>query len=139
MSGRRLNTRPWSPENRTGGPVDDLLDGVRARFPRLVVERLVLAHAGDDDNVYFLGDAEHFDRVQVDTHPGGNAPFLVEGGNSALVEGGNSALVEGGNSALVEGGNSALVEGGRSGWIGEVGPAIDFVCTQIERSYPAAG
>jgi hypothetical protein len=44
----------------------------------LIVERLAVTHASDDDNVYFLGDESVLDRVQLDTGPGGQPPFLVE-------------------------------------------------------------
>ncbi|MEV0095090.1 hypothetical protein [Streptomyces sp. NPDC050738] len=51
---------------------------MRHEVPGLVIERLVVTHAGDD-NVYFLGAEPVLDRVQLDTAPGGQPPFLVEG------------------------------------------------------------
>jgi hypothetical protein len=34
----------------------------------------------DDDNVYFIGDPHQLARIQVDTHPDGQPPFLIENG-----------------------------------------------------------
>jgi hypothetical protein len=42
------------------------------------VERLTVVYPGDDDNVYFIGDANRLDVVQVDTAVGDQPPFLVE-------------------------------------------------------------
>ncbi len=47
-------------------------------MPGLVVERLQVTHAADDDNVYFLGDEDDADRVQIDTGADGRPPFLIE-------------------------------------------------------------
>jgi hypothetical protein len=69
----------WTADRRTGGPLDDVLDAVRAQVPWLVIERLTVTHPVDDHNVYFLGDAEDYNRVQVDTSPNGQPPFLIEG------------------------------------------------------------
>ncbi|MEU1618495.1 hypothetical protein ABZ479_14505 [Streptomyces sp. NPDC005722] len=77
--GRALgHTQSWGPGDLTGGPVDQVFAQVRRDVPGLVVERLAVTHAGDDDNVYFLGDESVLDRVQLDTGPGGQPPFLVE-------------------------------------------------------------
>jgi hypothetical protein len=62
----------------TGGAVDQVFAQVRHAMPGVLIERLMVTHAGDDDNVYFLGDELTMDRVQVDTGPGGQPPFLVE-------------------------------------------------------------
>lgn len=70
--------RPWTAIDRTGGPLDQILDQLRAQIPDLAVERLQPPHPGDDDNVYFLGDSSDLDRVQLDTAPGGQPPFLIE-------------------------------------------------------------
>jgi hypothetical protein len=72
--------RPWAPEDRTGGPIDDVLDLVRRRIPGLIVERLDVVWPGDDDNLYFLGDDFGLDRVQIETAAGGAAPFTIEDG-----------------------------------------------------------
>ncbi|WP_055588354.1 hypothetical protein [Peterkaempfera griseoplana] len=66
------------PDDLTGGPVDQVFSQVRRAVPGLVIERLAVTHAGDDDNVYFLGDEGIRDRVQLDTGPAGQPPFLVE-------------------------------------------------------------
>src|SRR5258708_31631538 len=70
----------WTAAQRTDGPLDDVLDEVRRRVPGLVVERLLVSHRADDDNVYFIGDQRGRGRVQVDTRPGGQPPFLIEDG-----------------------------------------------------------
>ncbi len=78
MGGFARRGRPWGPGDLAGGPVDEVLARVRTVVPGLVVERLQVTHPADDDNVYFLGDEHGFDRVQVDTGPGGRPPFLIE-------------------------------------------------------------
>lgn len=62
----------------TGGPVDEVFAQVSRVVPGVIVERLAVTNAGDDDNVYFVGDESAVDRVQVDTGPGGQPPFLIE-------------------------------------------------------------
>jgi hypothetical protein len=42
------------------------------------VERLIVSHGGDDDNVYFIGDQDGRGRVQAGTWPDGRPPFLIE-------------------------------------------------------------
>lgn len=71
-------TRSWASGDLTGGPVDQVFAQVRRAVPGLVIERLAITHAGDDDNVYYLGDGSVRDRVQLDTGPDGRPPFLVE-------------------------------------------------------------
>jgi hypothetical protein len=44
----------------------------------LIIERLVVTHAADDDNLYFLGDEAGPGWVRFETHPGGQPPFLIE-------------------------------------------------------------
>ena len=70
--------RPWSAGDRTGGPIDDLLDALRTQIPGLIVGRLEVTHPGDDDNVYFIGDDFGEDFVQIDTHENGDPPFFIE-------------------------------------------------------------
>ena len=70
--------RPWGPGDLAGGPIDEVFGQVRALVPDLVIERLTVTHPGDDDNVYFLGDDQGLDRVQVDTGLSGLPPFLIE-------------------------------------------------------------
>jgi hypothetical protein len=72
--------RPWTAQDRTGGPLDELLDQLRSRIPGLTVERLQVTHPADDDNVYFIGDTHGPDRIQLDTAPDGQPPFCIENG-----------------------------------------------------------
>jgi hypothetical protein len=79
-----MGARIWAASDRTGGPLDELFDGLRSEFPPLVIERLVMPHPGDDDNVYWLtiGPPPRLhgpETVQVDTGEGGSAPFSLEG------------------------------------------------------------
>jgi hypothetical protein len=69
--------KQWGPTDRTGGPLDEILSGVRAQFPSALVTRLQGTHPNDDDNVYWVrvGSAE----IQIDTSDGGCPPFVVEG------------------------------------------------------------
>jgi hypothetical protein len=68
----------WTADQRPGGPFDSLVDELRRRVPGLVVERLIVSHGGDDDNVYFIGDQDGRGRVQAGTWPDGRPPFLIE-------------------------------------------------------------
>lgn len=72
--------RPWTASDRTGGPLDELLDQLRSRIPGLIVERLQVTHRADDDNVYFIGDEYGLDRIQLDTFPDGQPSFYIENG-----------------------------------------------------------
>ncbi|MFG2335376.1 hypothetical protein [Streptomyces yangpuensis] len=76
--GRALSTRSWEQGDLTGGPADQIFAEVRQTVPGLIIERLAVTRPADDDNVYFLGDGAVLDRVQVDTGPDGQPPFLVE-------------------------------------------------------------
>ncbi|MFF4448064.1 hypothetical protein [Streptomyces sp. NPDC001502] len=71
-------TRPWGQGDLTGGPVDQVFAQVRQAVPGVAIERLAVTRASDDDNAYFLGVGAVLDRVQFDTGPGGQPPFLVE-------------------------------------------------------------
>jgi len=73
-----MRGKPWGPNDRTGGVVDDVLDSVRAAVPGLIVERLEPSYPGDDDNVYFLADGLNDDFVQMDTNPRGEPPFVID-------------------------------------------------------------
>jgi len=70
--------KPWTPADRTDGPFDLVVAAVRRIAPSVVVDRLVGTHPADDDNVFWFGPPDHPGRVQVDTHPHGQAPFLIE-------------------------------------------------------------
>ncbi|MFJ6780354.1 hypothetical protein [Streptomyces yangpuensis] len=79
VMGRTLSgTRPWGQGDLTGGLIDQVFAQVRQSVPGLIIERLTVTRASDDDNVYFLGVGASPDRVQLDTGPGGQPPFLVE-------------------------------------------------------------
>jgi hypothetical protein len=75
-----MRGRPWTSHDRSGGPIDDVFDQLRQHLPGLIIERLEVTHRADDDNVYFIGDQNQFDRIQVDTAPGGQPPFFIENG-----------------------------------------------------------
>jgi hypothetical protein len=68
-------------DHLSGGPVDAVFSALEARFPDIVIERLQVSHPdADDDNLWFI--RTHTDAavaVQIETHPGGEPPFLVEG------------------------------------------------------------
>lgn len=51
-----------------------------SRIPGLIVERLQVTHPADDDNVYFIGDEDGLDRIQLDTFPDGQPSFYIENG-----------------------------------------------------------
>lgn len=70
--------RIWRPSDDTGGAIDDVFAALRRQIPNLLIERLRVMHAGDDDNVYFLGTVDLPDLVQIDTAPNGQPPFTVE-------------------------------------------------------------
>jgi hypothetical protein len=72
--------RYWTASDRTGGPVDQVFDQLRQRVPGLIVERLQVTHPADDDNLWFLGDEHGRDRIQIETAPEGQPPFLIENG-----------------------------------------------------------
>lgn len=77
--GRALSrTRSWGQGDLTGGLVDQVFAQVRQAVPGVIIERLAVTRASDDDNVYFLGVGAVLDRVQFDSGPGGQPPFLVE-------------------------------------------------------------
>jgi len=80
MKRQHSRGRPWTVSDRTGGPLDDVFDQLRQHVPTLIVERLQVTYPADDDNVYFVGDQHDLDRVQIDTYPGGQPPFLIENG-----------------------------------------------------------
>ena len=78
MPSQPFPTREWQAADRTGGPLDDVLDELRRQHPDLRAERLGKTHPSDDDNVYFLGVANLQNIVQVDTGPDGQPPFTIE-------------------------------------------------------------
>jgi hypothetical protein len=65
-------------------PVDRVFGVVQRATPGVTIERLIVTHPGDDDNVWRLSVgpqpwATGQRNVQIDTAPGGTPPFLVEG------------------------------------------------------------
>jgi hypothetical protein len=72
MAGSRL----WGPDDRTGGPLDDIVASVRERFPDAAVSRMVGTYSGDDDNVYWVQRSGT--EVQIETGTDGAPPFIVE-------------------------------------------------------------
>jgi hypothetical protein len=58
--------------------VEQVLGAVRSRLPSVRIERLQVKHPGDDDNLWFITSNET--EIQIETHPGGCPPFLIEGG-----------------------------------------------------------
>jgi hypothetical protein len=77
--------RRWSATDRTGGHVDQVLDQLRQLVPGVIVERLQVTHPADDDNVYFVGDEYGRDRIQIETAPGGQPPFVIEDGGRSQI------------------------------------------------------
>jgi len=69
-------SKTWGANDRTGGPIDDVLRRVRGGVSEIHVERLVGTWSADDDNVSWIRHADA--EVQVDTLPGGALPALVE-------------------------------------------------------------
>ena len=59
--------------------VEAIFDELRAQLPSVVIERIRVKWPADDDNVWFISSDTPVS-VQVDTYPGGHAPFLIEGG-----------------------------------------------------------
>ena len=76
-----MRGRPWTNADRTGGPIDEVFSQLRELVPGVIIERLEVTHPAEDDNVYFIDDQHEFDRVQVDTNPDGQPPFLIENEN----------------------------------------------------------
>ncbi|WP_432825684.1 hypothetical protein [Dactylosporangium sp. CA-092794] len=71
-------TNDWSSVDRTGGPLDGILDELRYRRRDLWVERLQTIQPSDDNNVYFIGTTDLRHVVQIDTGPHGQPPFIIE-------------------------------------------------------------
>ncbi|MER7843448.1 hypothetical protein ABTZ03_05795 [Kitasatospora sp. NPDC096077] len=75
----RSPSREWSPDDLTGGPLDDILREARRTAPGLRVRRPTVPHPGDDDNVYVLTVGSWEERVQLDTGRNGGPTFVVDG------------------------------------------------------------
>jgi hypothetical protein len=59
------------------GAVGQVLGMVRSLLPAVRIERLQSKYPTDDDNVWFIKSDET--EVQIDTHPDGRPPFVIEG------------------------------------------------------------
>jgi hypothetical protein len=62
----------------SAAPIDEVLAALAATLPGVVIERLQVTHPSDDDNLWYTragGSCE----VQIESHPGGEPPFLIEG------------------------------------------------------------
>ena len=69
---------PWEPDDRVGGPLDEVLVGVRAAVSDLSIRRLAVTHASEDDNVWFIERKSDGFEVQIDTGSDGCPPFSLE-------------------------------------------------------------
>ena len=69
-------SRPWSPNDRTGRPPDDILRSVQTRFPEATVNRMVGTFPAGDDNVFWVNRTGV--EIQIDMRAGGAGPFIVE-------------------------------------------------------------
>ena len=78
-------TAEWHPDDRTGGPLDEVLTVVRERFPDIRIERLTATWPADDDNLWFLRRPGTGDEWQIACLPDGDPPFLVEADSGARV------------------------------------------------------
>lgn len=65
-----------------GGQTEQSVEAVfaelRRRLPSIRIDQLAVKHPADDDNLWFI-KAEVDREVQLDSHPGGRPPFLIEG------------------------------------------------------------
>jgi hypothetical protein len=68
----------WGSTDRTGGPIDEVFAALRRSFPDIRIERLLVTHAADDDNVWFITRPGGSGEFQVDSMPNGSPPFLLE-------------------------------------------------------------
>jgi hypothetical protein len=59
-------------------PIDAVLASVQRAVAGAQVSRLAVTHPADDDNVWFIGTASGKAEVQIDSHPNGQPPFLIE-------------------------------------------------------------
>jgi hypothetical protein len=62
------------------GPVDEVLVAVARRRPEVRIARIWVSHPADDDNLweFFLPEIR-YSTVQIETHPDGRPPYLIEG------------------------------------------------------------
>ena len=58
-------------------PVKQLFAALRHEDPEIEINRIRVKYPADDDNVWFIRLRSSVE-VQIDTHPGGQSPFLIE-------------------------------------------------------------
>jgi hypothetical protein len=77
-SAERYGSVPWSAQDTTGGPLDEVFRTLREEFSALSIARLRAMHPSDDDNVWWLTLAGAGADVQIDSAEGGEPPFMLE-------------------------------------------------------------
>ncbi|MFI5533022.1 hypothetical protein ACIA8O_31240 [Kitasatospora sp. NPDC051853] len=78
-----MNTREWTPEHTTGGPLDEAFRLVRARMADVVIERRV-EQDGADDDLFFIRIVTNPDMLELECRPGGRPPFVVSDEHSQI-------------------------------------------------------
>lgn len=68
----------WGPTDYTGGPVDEVFAALRSLFEDVQIARLMVTHAADDNNVWFITRSSKNVELQIDSMPDGTPPFLLE-------------------------------------------------------------
>jgi hypothetical protein len=72
-------------DHLTGGPIDAVFAALRTARPDSHVERLTVTHPADDDNLWYISVPGVPDDVQIECHPEGRPPFLIEGNGADQV------------------------------------------------------
>jgi hypothetical protein len=67
-------------------PVDELLAALDHLSPAVSIQRIRLTWPADDDSLWFVRTAARGNDVQFECHPGGEPPFVVEGGDGEWIE-----------------------------------------------------
>jgi hypothetical protein len=58
--------------------VDRIIEGVRLKFPKVIVDQLKVTHPADDDGLWYFHLPENpEDEIQIESSYG-NCPFLIE-------------------------------------------------------------
>jgi len=57
--------------------IDQIIIGVRRRFPNVAVDQLKVSHPGDDDGLWFFALPGIRKDIQIES-PSGMCPFIVE-------------------------------------------------------------
>jgi hypothetical protein len=63
----------------SGCPIDAVFAALHTAVANLRIERLHVSNPNDDNNLWFISAAGLPEAVQIDAHPGGQPPFLIEG------------------------------------------------------------